>query len=485
LLEANYDRLLERLPSAIHYTSQRSRYWLHLDHAIPVADKGIFLTGWSFAENGLPATIFCNCGEARLSVNENWIRHSRADVTTFLDAAGIRASDHEHGFTCYVPIHSGDRPYWVSVVSDYGEERRMHVPAAAHRQDALETVRNLLGTFQTGHRDLLTLMDRQIGPAVEAAWAERKKPPTRGLIDRFGVLPAAPQVSIIVPLYGRWDFAEYQISQFADDADFQDVDLIYVVDDPSIYDNFRSAGHNLFGVYGVPFTIVFSGANLGFAGANNFGAGYARGKFILLVNSDVFPRRPGWIRGLLEIHGRLALPALLGVKLIYEDGTLQHAGIEFRRHSPWGGLWINDHPQKGQMPRDLKGTHEVAAVTAACALIEADLYRDLNGFSEDYIIGDFEDSDLCLRARRAGRRNYVTLDVELYHLERQSQNQTGDTFWRTNLTAYNCWLHNKRWSGLIEEIAAGPPPSAPAIKSSDRAAIPGQKADRPTRTDRP
>jgi len=53
---------------------------------------------------------------------------------------------------------------------------------------------------------------------------------------------------------------------------------------------------------------------------------------------------------------------------------------------------------------------------------KAALYRELGDFG-DYIIGDFEDSDLCLRAILAGRRNRVAFDIELYHLERQSQNR--------------------------------------------------------------
>jgi len=97
----------------------------------------------------------------------------------------------------------------------------------------------------------------------------------------------------------------------------------------------------------------------------------------------------------------------------------------------------------------LTGVREPDAVTAACVLVEAALFRDLGGFSEDYIIGDFEDSDLCLRARARGRVNRVALDTELYHLERQSQNRLGDALWRTNLTIYNCWLHNRRWSGSM------------------------------------
>ena len=326
----------------------------------------------------------------------------------------------------------------------------MRVALYEGAESALQTVRALLACFNSEHPDLRALMERHVAPAVAAVWAAKPKPSRTPVVRSYGSRATDPAVSIIVPLYGRYDFAEYQMALFADDPEFQNLELIYVVDDPSIFAGFSNACADLHGIYQVPFVLAFSGSNLGFAGANNFGAELARGQHLLFVNSDVMPKRPGWVGELLRTYSSLPKPGLVGAKLLYEDGSLQHAGIEFRRYPPWGGLWINDHPLKGQSSLGLSGVREVDAVTAACVLIEASLYRELGGFSEDYVIGDFEDSDLCLRASSAGRRSYAALDVELYHLERQSQSRTGDAAWRTNLTLYNCWLHNCRWAKLIE-----------------------------------
>jgi GT2 family glycosyltransferase len=82
----------------------------------------------------------------------------------------------------------------------------------------------------------------------------------------------------------------------------------------------------------------------------------------------------------------------------------------------------------------------------------------VGGLSEDYIIGDFEDSDLCLRLREVGRRNWLVPRVTLYHLERQSQAVAGNPAWRTNLTLYNCWVHHQRWNDMIERIESGQQP---------------------------
>ena len=453
LLEQSYDRAVLRLPASIQHADAKCA--VYLDQAIPVADIGVFLSGWCYTETRANARIACHCGDSSYVLNDNWIRHLRKDVTEHLSSLGFQPSSHEHGFTCFVPLKDGNRPYCLSVANGSGEVRRMRVPMPEKEQGDLQAIRSLLCTFQSGHRELRDLMDRQIGPAVQAMWSARTKPARNEFVSTFGARPANPAVSIIVPLYGRCDLAEYQMALFADDHEFQGLDLIYVVDDPAIFEPFCELCPSLYGIYQIPFTVAYSGVNQGFAAANNFGVEKARGSHLLLLNSDVMPKRPGWVGQLLGIYASLDRPGLLGAKLLFADGSLQHGGMAFRRFAPLGRLWINDHPQKGQSPAGLSGTRQVDAVTAACALIDAGLYRRLGGFSEDYIIGDFEDSDLCLRALTGGRRNYVALDVELYHLERQSQEMIGDAVWRRNLTLYNCWLQNQRWSEVIEQTASG------------------------------
>ncbi|MGA2047533.1 MAG: glycosyltransferase family 2 protein [Terracidiphilus sp.] len=439
--------VIERLPASIQQASPR--YALHLDQAIPVSDQGLFLVGWFNSEAQSPVRIVCHSGAESFVVSDNWSRHARADVTTYLAGTGIPSGNHAHGFSCYVPLSDSDTPPYLSAQSESGDVRRMRIQVQSKPESALQTVRALATSFSSKHPELRYLLDRQIGPAVGAAWAARSRPQGQYAPRYFGSRPANPAVSIIVPLFGRHDFAEYQMALFADDLDFQHTELIYVVDDPEILSDFLSVCADLYGIFRVPFTVVSPRENLGFAGANNLGATEARGQHLLLLNSDVLPKRPGWVSELLRIYNSLANPGMLGAKLLYEDGSVQHAGIAFRQYADWGNMWVNDHPFKGQHPGELNGIREEDAVTAACALVNASLFGEAGGFSEDYIIGDFEDSDLCLKLRSIGHRNYIALDVELYHLERQSQNRMGDDTWRTNLTLYNCWLHNIRWEEWI------------------------------------
>ena len=447
-LAAQHALAVERLPLVL--PDESPRCLLHVDSITLVADQGVFLHGWCAGELGALERVTCHSGLSSVRVDDGWVRLKRMDVTAHLRTQGIATSDDQHGFVCFVPLKRESGVYFFSVMSNAGTVRRMRLPKASTSLTTLETVRAILTSFSVSHRTLRPLLDQHVGPAVQIAWNHRYRPMQAITVDRFGAHPVNPRVSVIVPLYGRYDLAEYQMALFADDPDFQTLELIYFVDDPAIYDDFRAQCQDHFEIYRVPFTVAFAGANLGFSGANNRAASIALGRHLLLMNSDVMPKNPGWLGELLTLYGTLEKPGFLGVKLLYEDESVQHAGMSFRRHSDWNNLWINDHPQKGQSALGLRGLRKADAVTAACVLVDAALYRELGGLSEDYIIGDFEDSDFCLRAAAAGRRNWISLDIELYHLERQSQVRIGDVHWRTNLTLYNCWQHNQRWAPQFE-----------------------------------
>jgi GT2 family glycosyltransferase len=182
----------------------------------------------------------------------------------------------------------------------------------------------------------------------------------------------------------------------------------------------------------------------------------ARGGLLLLVNSDVFPEKPHWVGHLARTYDTLENCGALGCRLLFEDGSIQHAGMSFRESRMMAGCWENDHPARGlSVPFDIHANAEpVPAVTGACLMIERALFDKLGGMSEDYVIADFEDSDLCLRVQEQGFKVYYTPEVELYHLERQSMQLIGhgDLWWRQSLALYNMWKHSRRWSGVIPEI---------------------------------
>jgi GT2 family glycosyltransferase len=300
-------------------------------------------------------------------------------------------------------------------------------------------------------------------PAVRRLQRARRRAASLEIVKQFGSAPASPTVSVIVPLYRRIDLIEHQMTQFADDPSMRSVDLVYVLDSPELKDELISGvARRLFPLYRQPFRVAVVSENVGFAGANNLGASIARGRLLMLLNSDVFPESPGWLDAMVRFHDSLPNPGAIGPKLLYEDDTIQHAGMFFERLSD-AQPWNNEHYFKG-MHRDLpaaRRSRPVPAVTGAALMVARDLYRKIGGLSGDYLQGDFEDSEFCLRLLDAGRQNWYFADVALYHLEASSY----DSEQRRVHDGFNRWLHTHLWDQRIAALGgAGIPGATPAAR---------------------
>ena len=155
-----------------------------------------------------------------------------------------------------------------------------------------------------------------------------------------------PDVSIVIPLYKRVDLIEQQLAEFVLDPDLSRQTSSTCSTRPRTRTSCCSCVAAVPDLRGaVPVAILER--NAGFAGANNAGAPIARGRLLLLMNSDVLPDRPGW----LERDGRASTTrrhdiGALGPKLLYEDDSIQHAGMRF--HRPQGtSVWHDDHYFRG------------------------------------------------------------------------------------------------------------------------------------------
>jgi GT2 family glycosyltransferase len=150
----------------------------------------------------------------------------------------------------------------------------------------------------------------------------------------------------------------------------------------------------------------------------NLGASAARGEYLLLLNDDIEIVTPDWIEALLEQGTRPGVGAV-GAKLLYENDTLQHAGV-----IRFGGL--PDHVRKHFSRHDpgyLFSTIAVrnySAVTGACMLTPSALFAQAGGFDEAYKI-NYSDIDYCMRLRERGLRVVYTPHAELYHFESASR----------------------------------------------------------------
>ncbi len=433
-----------------------------VDYLVPVDGVGVFLHGYLIDPQLQVQSLLLVVDQSNVIPLHRLARTPRPDIYEAFESES-ELDTVDLGFLCLVPnaaVSSSTQAHSYELYVVTKSKQYVRYPIGPDTIDRLGThptlsqIKTLLSIIHpsTSIHPFL----EHIGPVIRGLWASRNRPEITPIVQSFGGSTEEPKVSVIVPLYGRYDFLRYQLALFANDPDFRTIDLLYVVDDPRIQRDVLKLATELHPLFRVPFRVLTTGHNLGYAGANNAGANVALGRYLVLLNSDVMPRSPGWVSRLTDIYESLSNPGALGVKLLYEDQSIQHAGMAFDKNAELGNLWTNQHPFKGQPDwRDHDGIpRPVHAVTAACMFLSRSSFLELGGLDEAYILGDFEDSDLCLRLLASGRQNYYAPSVELYHLERQSQSLVSTQAWKHNLTLYNCWLHHERWSSTIEALQA-------------------------------
>ena len=154
---------------------------------------------------------------------------------------------------------------------------------------------------------------------------------------------------------------------------------------------------------------------------NNFGAKYATGEYLLLLNNDTQVITMNWLESMLMYAQRSDVGAV-GAKLYYGDHTIQHAGIVLGlgAHRTAGHTHYKiNHDNLGYMGR-LCYAQNVSAVTGACLMVRKSIFEELGGLDESFKIA-LNDVDFCLRIRQKGFLNVFTPFAELYHFESASR----------------------------------------------------------------
>jgi GT2 family glycosyltransferase len=405
-----------------------------LDLAVPAGDAGLFLAGRLRDPLGVLT---------RLDL-----------VTPYGETVDLRphlvplggTDDAADRFVAHVPLARGARAI---------RQVRAGVEAAGGvAADVLSPVlrRDILRAVPAGawRPDLI---GRVLHPVLSDVQARSVARARVAAVTDFGAPVADPVCSLVIPLYREYGFLRHQVHAFALDGDLEAAEILYVLDAPDDAEAVTTTLQGLQLVYGVPMRLVVLSDNAGYATATNHGVALARGGHVLLMNSDVVPASRGWLAPWLARHRAIPDIGVSGPRLLCADGSVQHAGLIFEHGPmPW---WTNAHLFKGwpgDHPR-VRDSRPVPAVTGACALVDRGLLAEAGGLSTAYVIGDFEDSDLCLRLAGQGRRCHYFGETVLYHVERASIRRH-PVYAETPAVRYNGWLHSHRWADAIAEIMA-------------------------------
>lgn len=441
--------LRERLPSCV--IAADSRLAVHVDVFLALNEKSFYIGGWMQDHGGTVTHLTAISPEGhRAELLTKAHRHRRLDVEQLYRDPREIDEGRGHGFVCYFELDAPSRlpaGWVVEMRTSGGSGLETTAPEAMRDKKAIREV--LLSDFAKEGPLMEELRANHLLPAISRFQQKQQALARVEATRQYGTPPRSAEVSIIIPLYKRIDFLEHQLAQFVHDPEIAKADLIYVLDSPEQAELLKELAAHLFELYQVPFRLVILAHNVGFSGANNMGASVASGRLLLLLNSDILPDRPGWLERMAAFHRSRQNIGALGAKLLFEDDSIQHAGLYFSRLAR-SGEWENLHYFKG-LHRSLPAanvTRPVPAVTAACLMIDRELYQKAGGLRGIYVQGDYEDSDLCLRLAEQGLQNWYLAAVELYHLEGQSY----DLASRSKNGTFNRWLHTRLWNERIGSI---------------------------------
>jgi GT2 family glycosyltransferase len=424
-----------------------------VDRLLALDAKAFWIEGWTRDEDGTFTNLTVISPDGQEADLENAFRFRRPDVEAQLGESG---PPYKHGFASLFELPAPSRLENGWIVQWTGPDGRgveSPAPAADHTAEPAQAL--LLERFTQEQANREELRRNHLRPALaRLQHRHRNSIEVEGVFE-YGAQIASPAVSVIVTLYGRIDWLHHQVLHFAQDPGMRQAELIYVLDSPELSEPLHHLAAQIHALHGFPFRVARLSRNAGFPVANIIGTGLARGRLLLLLNADVVPDRPGWLEQMVSFYDAQADIGALGPKLLFEDDSIQHAGVYFEREAD-SGLWGNLHYFKG-LHRDFEAatvTRPVPALTGACLMIDRALYEEVGGLGHEYILqGGYEDSDLCLRLFERGRRNWYLADAELYHLEGQAHAPVS----RQTTVAHNTWLQTQLWGTLIERVMGEEP----------------------------
>lgn len=232
--------------------------------------------------------------------------------------------------------------------------------------------------------------------------------PTRARRSQRGqpILPIEtnPVVSIVIPVYGQLQTTLACLESIAAAATAVPYEVV-VVDDASP----DGTADALAAVAGI--RLIRNEANRGYLHSTNAGAAAATGDFLVLLNNDTTVSS-GWLDALVDSTSDPDVGAV-GAKFLSPDGTLSEAGgIVFADGTPW--IY-----GRGSDPQDARfqWRREVDYASAACLLVRASTWNQLNGFDTRYAPAYYEDTDLSFRIRELGQKVVYEPRAVIVHAE--------------------------------------------------------------------
>jgi O-antigen biosynthesis protein len=253
-----------------------------------------------------------------------------------------------------------------------------------------------------------------------------------------------PLVSIIVPTRDRADLLECCVSSIFGETDYPSIELLIVDNDSSEEETIallKRLSRSL------DVKIVHCPGVFNYSAMNNRAVRQATGEVLVLLNNDTAVIRPDWLRELV-VHAVRPDVGVVGARLLYPNGQVQHAGMVFQPGlGPVHQFRFAERGDAGPVG-ELALVRSVSIATGACLALRKSLYMEVDGMDEDLRV-NFNDVDLCMRVGDQGYRNIWTPAAELFHFESASRGYD-TTPEKQALARRESEFFRRRWGSLVD-----------------------------------
>ena len=263
-----------------------------------------------------------------------------------------------------------------------------------------------------------------------------------------------PLVSVVIPTAGSRREVRYRevvlvehcVESILATSTYKNLEIVCVVD--SHVDT--ATRTRLEEIAGERLRLIEFDEEFNFSAKINRGAVNSSGEYLLILNDDMEVITPNWIERMLMYAERPEV-GVVGGRLWWQDGRLQHAGILFENGGYPGHIYYGFPGGSGAYSNNVLVAQNYLAVTAACMMTSRRAFEEVGGFSLDFPM-NYNDMDFCLKLVSSGRRNVYDPDTVLYHFESSSRDTEVED-WEKDLLL-------GRWLGLT----AVDPSTNPALR---------------------
>lgn len=356
-----------------------------------IDDNGVYSTPY-FKPDFAPDNLFA----------KNYITHITVYKKSLLDKVGGYRLGYEGSQDYDLILRATDHTDKVGHIAKVLYHWRIHQLSASQNADVKPYA------FMAAKKALEeTLMRRNLPGEVQYL------PGLMGYRVKYHVT-ALDKVSIIIPTKDHAKLMRNTIDSIIALTDYPNYEII-VLDNNSTTDEFFELMEGYKEKYSSIFRCIEAKFPFNFSKLMNIGVSHSTGEFVLLLNNDVEILHSDWLTTMVSFAQQQRIGAV-GVKLLYPDDNIQHAGTVIALGGVAGHVFVNYYKDDPGYFNYLQSTTNYSAVTAACLMCRKSVFEEVDGMDEKLEV-EFNDVDFCLKILDKGYYNVYVPDVVLYHYE--------------------------------------------------------------------